>query len=109
MTIIYIIDGSYKTLHMVADTRDVLHLWEVSIRKLYAIRQGLLTGLGNLDLRQTIWERQYWKGADLQGDQKLELDEVIGLCKRLNVSLSKSELEQIFKVTVSSCGILEDH
>ncbi|KXN88962.1 1-phosphatidylinositol 4,5-bisphosphate phosphodiesterase 1 [Leucoagaricus sp. SymC.cos] len=97
LTVIYIIDGSYKTLHMIADTHDVLKLWEVSLRKLHAIRQGLMTGLGNLDLRQTIWERQYWRGADQQGDQKLEFHEVVGLCKRLNVRLPSHQLQKLFR------------
>ncbi|KAF5345262.1 hypothetical protein D9756_011418 [Leucocoprinus leucothites] len=97
LTIIYTIDGSYKTLHMIADTRDVLKQWEVSLRKLYAIRQGLITGLGKFDLRETIWERQYWKGADQEGDQKLVFNEVLGLCKRLNVNLSNPQLQKLFR------------
>ncbi|KAF9444538.1 1-phosphatidylinositol-4,5-bisphosphate phosphodiesterase 1 [Macrolepiota fuliginosa MF-IS2] len=97
LTVIYIVDGTYKTLHMVADTRDVFKLWEVSLRKLHAIRQGLMTGLGNVDLRQTIWERQYWRGADEEGDQKLDFDDVERLCKRLNVSLTKPQLEKMFQ------------
>jgi len=98
MTIIYIVDGSYKMLHMVADTRDVLKQWQASLRKLYAIRQGLMVGLGQFDLRQTIWERQYWKGAGKDGNQ-LVFAEVLGLCKRLNVNLSCAELQKLFHVS----------
>ena len=98
MTIIYIVDGSYKMLHMVADTRDVLKQWQASLRKLYAIRQGLMVGLGQFDLRQTIWERQYWKGAGKDGNQ-LVFAEVLGLCKRLNVKLSCAELQKLFHVS----------
>lgn len=103
LTVIYIVDGTYKTLHMVADTRDVFKLWEVALRKLHAIRQGLMTGLGNVDLRQTVWERQYWKGADEEGDHKLDFDDVERLCKRLNINLTKPQLEKIFQV---SCRFL---
>lgn len=98
ITIVYIVDGTYKTLHMVADTRDVFKLWEVSLRKLHAIRQGLMTGLGNVDLRQTLWERQYWKGADEEGDHRLDFDDVERLCKRLNVSLMRPQLQRMFQV-----------
>lgn len=98
LTVIYIVDGAYKTLHMVADTRDVFKLWEVSLRKLHAVRQGLMTGLGNVDLRQTIWERQYWKGADKEGDQILDFDNVKRLCKRLNLSLTTPQLQRMFQV-----------
>ncbi|KAF8153385.1 1-phosphatidylinositol-4,5-bisphosphate phosphodiesterase 1 [Crassisporium funariophilum] len=97
ITIIYILDGTYKTLHIVADTRDVFHLWDTSLRKLYAIRQGLMTGLGNVDLRQSVWEKQYWKGADEEGDQVLDFDDVERLCKRLNVNQTSAELERLFK------------
>jgi len=84
---------------MIADTREVLKQWQASLRKLYAIRQGLMAGLGQFDLRQTIWERQYWKGADKEGDQKLVFTEVLGLCKRLNVNLSSAELQKLFHVS----------
>ncbi|KAF9558973.1 1-phosphatidylinositol-4,5-bisphosphate phosphodiesterase 1 [Agrocybe pediades] len=96
ITIIYIIDGTYKTLHFVAQTRDVFQLWSIALQKLYAIRQGLMNGLGNVDMRQTIWERQYWKGADEEGDQVLDFDDVERLCKRLNVSLPTPELKRLF-------------
>ncbi|EKM79830.1 hypothetical protein AGABI1DRAFT_72480 [Agaricus bisporus var. burnettii JB137-S8] len=97
LTIIYVVDGTYKTLHMVADTRDTFKLWEVAVMKLHAIRQGLATDLGNLDLRQTVWERQYWKGADKEGDHKLDFKDVKALTKRLNISLTSSQLKQMFQ------------
>lgn len=100
LTIIYVVDGTYKTLHMVADTRDTFKLWEVAVMKLHAIRQGLATDLGNLDLRQTVWERQYWKGADKEGDHKLDFKDVKALTKRLNISLTSSQLKQMFQVSV---------
>lgn len=58
-----------------------------------------MRGLGNVDMRQTVWERQYWKGADKEGDQKLAFDEVETLCKRLNVNRSSEELKRIFVVS----------
>lgn len=58
-----------------------------------------MTGLGNVDMRQTVWERQYWKGADKEGDQKLTFEEVETMCKRLNVNLSREELKRIFVVS----------
>lgn len=97
ITVIYILDGTYKTLHMVADTRDVFKLWDTSLRRLYAIRQGLMSGSGNVGLRQAVWERQYWKGADKAGDQILDFEDIERLCKRLNVNLTTAELEKLFK------------
>ncbi|PPQ88911.1 hypothetical protein CVT25_009146 [Psilocybe cyanescens] len=73
ITIIYILDGTYRTLHIVAESRDVFQMWSVALQKLYA----------------TVWERQYWKGADEEGNQVLDFDDVERLCKRLNEALRK--------------------
>ncbi|KAF8184702.1 1-phosphatidylinositol-4,5-bisphosphate phosphodiesterase 1 [Pholiota molesta] len=96
ITIIYIVDGTYKTLHLVAETRDVFQQWSLALQKLYAIRQGLMSGLGNFETRQSVWERQYWKGADEEGDQVLDFEDVERLCKRLNVSKTTVELKKLF-------------
>ncbi|KAJ6625016.1 PLC-like phosphodiesterase [Mycena sp. CBHHK59/15] len=96
ITIVYVLDSTYKTLHILAPTRDVFLLWESTVRKLYAIRLGLMRGFDKMEMRQTIWERQYWKGADKGGDQTLSFDEVKALCVRLNVSFPKGELERLF-------------
>lgn len=98
ITIIYIVDGTYKTLHLVAETRDVFQQWSLALQKLYAIRQGLMSGLGNFETRQSVWERQYWKGADEEGDQVLDFEDVERLCKRLNVSMTTAELKKLFTV-----------
>ncbi|KAF8965764.1 PLC-like phosphodiesterase [Flammula alnicola] len=97
ITIIYILDGTYKTLHIVAETRDVFQQWSLALQKLYAIRQGLMTGLGNVEMRQSVWERQYWKGADEEGDQVLDFDDVERLCKRLNMNITTTQLKTMFK------------
>ncbi|CAA7263436.1 unnamed protein product [Cyclocybe aegerita] len=97
ITVIYILDGTYKTLHIVADTRDIFHLWDTALHKLYAVRQGLKTGLGNVELRQNVFERQYWKGADKTGDQVLDYGDIERLCMRLNVNLTPAELQRQFK------------
>ncbi|KAG6868197.1 hypothetical protein C0993_006338 [Termitomyces sp. T159_Od127] len=97
ITIIYILDGAYKTLHIIADTHEIFVMWDAAIRKLVAIRQGLMIGLGNVDVRESIWTRQYWKGADGNGDRKLSLEEVERLCWRLNARFTRPELEKMFK------------
>ncbi|EIN14625.1 PLC-like phosphodiesterase [Punctularia strigosozonata HHB-11173 SS5] len=97
LTIVYILDGKYKTLHVVSATRDVLHLWNVTLEKLHGIRKELMSGLGNDEVREAVWERQYWKSADLQADQKLEFDEVEKLCRRLNINSGRDDLRRLFK------------
>ena len=100
LTVIYIIDGKYKTLHLLADTRDVFKLWDSTLRKLHSIRVGLMGGVGNTQMRDALWEKQFWKGADSTGDKTLDFDEIRRLCVRLNVNASEQELQTWFKVRV---------
>ncbi|KAG6890441.1 hypothetical protein C0992_001634 [Termitomyces sp. T32_za158] len=97
LTIIYINDGAYKTLHLIAASRDVFKMWDTTLRRLHAIRKELMSGLGNFEMRQAMWEKHYWKGADEEQDQKLVFDEVEKLCRRLNINSSSSELQRLFK------------
>ncbi|GLB34525.1 putative phospholipase C [Lyophyllum shimeji] len=97
LTIIYILEGAYKTLHLIAATKEVFRMWDTTLRKLHAIRQELMSGLGNIEMRQAIWRRHYWKGADEEKDQKLSFEEVEKLCRRLNVNSSSGELFRLFK------------
>ncbi|TFK65544.1 PLC-like phosphodiesterase [Pluteus cervinus] len=101
ITIIYILEGEYKTLHILAETEETFELWNSAIHKLYAVRQGLKTALGKVGTRQRVWERQYWKGADKEGDQKLDFANVESLCKRLNVNMPAEELKRLFSIADS--------
>ena len=98
ITIIYILQGNYKTLHILADTAEQFEAWDATLRKLYAIRQGLTSGVGNTEVREAVWERQYWKGADEEGDQKLDFDDVERLCKRLHANLKTTDIRHLFEV-----------
>lgn len=73
-------------------------MWDSTLRKLYAVRQTLMCGLGNFDLREALWAKQYWKAADEQAGQKLYFEEVKKLCKRLNVNSSRDDLYRHFQV-----------
>ncbi|KAF9235225.1 PLC-like phosphodiesterase [Melanogaster broomeanus] len=97
ITIIYILDGQYKTLHLIASSRDSFQLWDITLRKLYAIRQELMTGLGNEEIRQAVWIKQCWKSIDEQNDQKLSFDQVEKLCRRLNINSSQEDLLRLFR------------
>ena len=98
ITVIAIIDGNYKTLHFFLETREVFQLWSIALQKLHAVRQGLMSGLGNVEVRRTLWERQYWKGADEEGDQVLDYNDVERLCMRLNIRLPPAQLRSLFTV-----------
>ncbi|KAI0071890.1 PLC-like phosphodiesterase [Panus rudis PR-1116 ss-1] len=97
LTIIYVLDGGYKTLHLIAATRDIFQMWDVTLRRLYDIRQQLMSGLGNFEMRQAIWEKQFWKGADEESDHKLDFDDVERMCRRLNINPSREDLLRRFK------------
>lgn len=72
-------------------------MWESTLHELYAVRQTLMRGLGNLDLREALWAKQCWKAADEQADQKLYFDDVEKLCKRLNLNSSRDDLYRHFE------------
>jgi len=57
-----------------------------------------MRGLGNGEMRQALWEKQYWKGADEERDQKLSFEEVEKLCRGLNINSHKDDLLRLFKV-----------
>lgn len=59
-----------------------------------------MNGLGHTAMRQAIWEKQFWKGADEERDQKLDFDDVEKMCRRLNINPSKDDLLRRFKVRV---------
>jgi phosphatidylinositol phospholipase C delta len=61
-----------------------------------------MQGLGNGEIRQALWEKQYWKGADEERDQKLTFDEVEKLCRRLNINSNHEDLLRLFKVRILS-------
>lgn len=102
LTIIYIVDGRYKTLHVVAATKDIFREWDQTLRDLYAVRQELMSGLGHVEKRQEVWEKRYWSGADEGGDQKLYFEEVERMCKRLNINFSQVDLKSRFNVSKCS-------
>ncbi|KAI0089012.1 hypothetical protein BDY19DRAFT_906468 [Irpex rosettiformis] len=96
LTLVYIMDGSYKTLHLIAATRDVFQMWATTISRLHDIRKQLMSGLGHGTMRQAVWEKQFWKGADEENDQKLDFDDVERMCRRLNINPSREDLIRRF-------------
>lgn len=99
LTIIYLLDGNYKTLHLIPATKGVFRIWDKTLRELHAIRQELMRGLGNGEMRQALWEKHYWTGAD---EGRLTFDEVEKLCRRLNINSNHEDLFRLFKVVFVS-------
>ncbi|KAF8331226.1 phosphoinositide-specific phospholipase C [Amanita rubescens] len=108
LTIIYILDGSYKTLHLIAPSVDVFRVWDATLRKVYAIRLELMSGLGNFEMRQALWEKQYWKGSELEENERLRFGEVEKLCRKMNIHSSVESLFRLFtQADVKNHGYLD--
>lgn len=94
----YILDGTYKTLHLIADTRDVFRMWDDVLRRMQAEL------IGGWKIREAIWERRCWGGGSGVGvvpeAGQLSFAEVEKMCKKLNINSSPEELERLFNVRV---------
>src|SRR4051794_8168539 len=97
-TIIYVEEGKYKTLHLVADTADLFNRWVDNLERLYLHRRDLMGGLGHLRKRQSIWLNQHWKQANKDGGA-LVFDELVRLCRQLNINMSRQSLKVKFDVS----------
>lgn len=74
-------------------------MWDTAIRRFYEIRKQLMSGLGHGAMRQAVWEKQFWKSADEEEDQKLDFDDVERMCRRLNINPSRDDLMRRFKAS----------
>ncbi|KAF8965762.1 PLC-like phosphodiesterase [Flammula alnicola] len=97
LTIIYILDGNYKTLHLIAPDKETYQMWDHTLRDLHSMRQELMRGLGRGEMRQALWEKQYWKAADEEPDHKLSFNEIENLCRKLNINSNREDLLRLFK------------
>ncbi|KAI5984251.1 PLC-like phosphodiesterase [Pisolithus marmoratus] len=97
ITIIYLLNGQHKTLHLIAPCKDTFQSWDITLRKLHAIRQRLKAGLADEEMRHSMWVRQYWKWSDRENDQQLSFDEVKRLCRRLSIHPSQDYLMRLFE------------
>ena len=88
--------AGYKTLHLLSPDVNKHQMFDITLRKLQAIREELKNGSGGLEMRQAIWEKQYWKASDEEKDQKLNLDDVEKMCHRLNLDPPRDELKKRF-------------
>lgn len=86
----------YKTLHLISADANAHQMLDITLRKLQAIREGLKDGSGSLEMRQAVWEKQYWKSSDEEKDQKLDFRDVEKMCHRLNLDPPRQELKRRF-------------
>ncbi|KAJ6625131.1 PLC-like phosphodiesterase [Mycena sp. CBHHK59/15] len=91
LTVIYIADSTYKTMHLLAATPELMEMWSTALRRLHALRTELMNGLGQGEMVEAVWERHYWNGRGFS------FEDTEKLCKRLNVSLAEGELRRLFR------------
>ena len=101
VSIIYQRTGEYKALHLIALSNESLARWKKGLETLQNARRALLglevTPTGSLSQKENMWLRQQWKDADSNTqDEKLDLGEIIKLCKRLGIQSTADDLAQKF-------------
>lgn len=65
ITIVYILEGAYKILHIIAPSMSAFQQWKESLNKLHAVRQGLMTGTYDNAIRDVVWEKQVIRSYNL--------------------------------------------
>lgn len=101
LTIIYQNNGIYKALHLIALSDQSLSRWRASLLHLQSLRRELLGAVGassSLENRRHLWMRHHWKDADESNDEKLSIEEVILLCRRLGIESNKAHLRRCFNL-----------
>jgi phosphatidylinositol phospholipase C, delta len=97
LTIIYTIEESYKTLHVIAPTADILRQWYDTLTRLRQLRLEFMAGVFHSTMQSTeVWNRHHFAGADKSGDKRLDFQEVKSLCRRLNFGGKESEIRRKF-------------
>ncbi|KAJ3099203.1 hypothetical protein HDU97_003355 [Phlyctochytrium planicorne] len=91
-TVIYVASGKYKMLNLVAPTKEYCEKWVTGLHMLLAQADG-----GPFQTNMRAWLQRMWKEADTHGKDRLDLDEVTSLMRRLNIRLSKLEIKSTFK------------
>jgi len=74
-------------------------MWNTTLRELHSVRRMLTSGLGNIEIRQAVWEKQYWKAADKESDERLSLGNLEQLCRQLHIGITSDNLKRLFMVT----------
>jgi len=96
LTIIYSAMGKYKTLHLVAPTKDIFDEWISAIERMWSSKTEEADDLPQLQRKTHQWLKTHWLDADKNADSKLGYEEIVRLCHRLNINFSRKEIRQRF-------------
>eukprot|EP00842_Homolaphlyctis_polyrhiza_P006295 jgi/Hompol1/6667/HPOL_005050-RA len=98
-SIIYLMQGKYKSLNLVAATPEDCVMW---VTGLHALMTQVDSPNDDAPIYQTDmaqWLRKLWHEADSANTGSLDIDQVTSLMKRLNFRLSKSEIKSTFRAS----------
>ncbi|CAK5272661.1 unnamed protein product [Mycena citricolor] len=102
ITLIYMINSTNKTMHLLAPTKDIMDMWLAGLRKVHLLQTELMSGLTQGELLEVVWERHYWNGKGFN------FDDVVRLCARLNGGWNEEEVQRLFQLSDSSSrGLLD--
>ncbi|KAL0568203.1 hypothetical protein V5O48_013787 [Marasmius crinis-equi] len=99
--------STYKSLHLLCPSIEIFRIWEQTLKEMADVRvkltDGLAFGMGDLNanreiegMRQEMWERREFIGADTTPDSRLSFAEITKMCWKLNVRMSEDELRRLF-------------
>ncbi|KAF7297448.1 Phosphoinositide phospholipase C [Mycena indigotica] len=91
LTVVYVVQATYKTLHLVAPSKELMDSFVQALYKLYAIRSELIDSLNDGERLEAAWERHYWNGCGMV------FDDIRRLCRRMNVGQDDATLQSLFK------------
>lgn len=85
---------------IVAPTSDLCNIWVTGIYRLLVNTTEVHKNPDPVTLEQdtSLLLRKLFREMDTNGDEKLDLNEVMQLFKKLNLNLSKSGVKSTFKV-----------
>ncbi|WAQ93092.1 hypothetical protein PtA15_18A149 [Puccinia triticina] len=102
LTIIYLSKKStYKMLHLIACDLETFEIWKDTLHQILAFRRELLGGLNHMRKRQDYWLKQNWTQGDSTEDAKLDFQEIVNLCRKLNISVPQSDIRAHFDIADS--------
>jgi phosphatidylinositol phospholipase C delta len=93
LTIIYAAMGKYKTLHLVAPTKDTYQDWIVAVERMWSDKRKATE---EPQRKTHQWLKEHWIDADKDVDSRVGYEEVVRLCHRLNINFSRKEIRHRF-------------
>ncbi|KAJ3237638.1 1-phosphatidylinositol 4,5-bisphosphate phosphodiesterase delta-4 [Chytriomyces hyalinus] len=113
-SIIYVANGKYKMLNLVAPTKEQCAIWVSGLHMLLANVSVTMSTPPSSTVKSafpqsvTTWLEKIWIDADVHGTGQLGLDSVTQLMGRLNIRLSKIEVKSALKNSgITSRGMLK--